>query len=67
MFRMLTKLTNLFNYVKTQGDFPFTRLKNIISPYDLNELTKITLNNQEFSISRLFNILSYKANGSVVA
>ena len=35
-------------------DFPFKRLKNIISPYDINELTKITLNNQEFSISRHF-------------
>ena len=35
-------------------DFPFTRLKNIISPYDINELTEITLNNQEFSTSRHF-------------
>jgi len=29
-------------------------LYNIISPYDIDELTEITLNNQEFSISRHF-------------
>jgi hypothetical protein len=32
----------------------FTHLKNIISPYDIIELTEIILNNQEFSISRHF-------------
>jgi len=33
-------------------NFLFTRLKNIIYPHDINELTKNTLNNKEFSILR---------------
>jgi len=32
---------------KSIWDFPFTRLKNTISPYDINEITEITSNNQE--------------------